>query len=140
MLSCAALPDWGMLMKATVKWVDGATFLGESESGHTILMDGPPDAGGRNIGARPMETLLLGLGGCSAFDVMSMLRKSRQNVVDCRAELDAAMGADDVGGVQAAKNKTIVYDSLQLAHKCILNSFYGYVLIHDMQDYCRPNV
>ena len=85
-------------MKATVKWVDGATFLGESESGHTVLMDGPPDAGGRNIGARPMETLLLGLGGCSAFDVMSMLRKSRQNVVDCRAELDAER-ADEIPAV-----------------------------------------
>ena len=76
-------------MKATVKWVDGASFLGESGSGHTVLMDGPPDQGGRNLGVRPMETLLIGIGGCSAFDVMSMLRKSRQQVVDCRAELEA---------------------------------------------------
>lgn len=76
-------------MKACVKWVDGAMFLGESGSGHTILMDGPPDQGGRDMGVRPMETLLIGVGGCSAFDVMSMLRKSRQQVVDCRAELQA---------------------------------------------------
>ncbi len=76
-------------MKATVKWVDGAMFLGESGSGHSIVMDGPPDLGGRNLGVRPMETLLIGVGGCSAFDVMSMLKKSRQQVVDCRAELEA---------------------------------------------------
>ncbi len=76
-------------MKATVKWVDGAMFLAESGSGHSVVMDGPPDQGGRNLGVRPMEMLLLGLGGCSAFDVMSMLKKSRQQVVDCRAELEA---------------------------------------------------
>ncbi len=76
-------------MKATVKWVDGAMFLGESGSGHSVVMDGPADHGGRNLGLRPMETLLIGVGGCSAFDVMSMLRKARQQVVDCRVELDA---------------------------------------------------
>jgi putative redox protein len=76
-------------MKATVKWTDGAMFLGESGSGHTVVMDGPEDLGGRNMGARPMEMLLLGVGGCAAYDVMSMLKKSRQKVVDCRIELDA---------------------------------------------------
>lgn len=76
-------------MQARVKWVDGAQFLGESGSGHSVIMDGPPDHGGRNTGVRPMEMLLLGLGGCSAFDVMSILRKSRQDVVDCRVELNA---------------------------------------------------
>jgi putative redox protein len=76
-------------MKATVKWVDNAMFLGESGSGHSVVMDGPPDQGGRNLGVRPMEMLLLGMGGCSAFDVMGMLRKSRQQVVDCRVELEA---------------------------------------------------
>jgi putative redox protein len=76
-------------MKATVKWVDGTLFLGESGSGHTVAMDGPPDQGGRNLGVRPMEMLLLGLGGCSSFDVMGMLQKARQQVVDCRAELEA---------------------------------------------------
>jgi putative redox protein len=76
-------------MKATVKWVDGAMFLGESPSGHSVVMDGPEEAGGRNMGLRPMEMLLLGTGGCSAYDVMSMLKKSRQDVVDCRVEMDA---------------------------------------------------
>lgn len=76
-------------MHATVKWVDGAQFLGESGSGHAVIMDGPPDHGGRNTGIRPMEMLLLGLGGCSSFDVMSILAKARQAVTDCRVELEA---------------------------------------------------
>jgi putative redox protein len=85
-------------MQATVKWVDGAMFLGESGSGHTLVMDGAAEQGGRNMGVRPMEALLLGVGGCSAYDVMAMLRKSRQQVVDCRVELDAAR-ADAVPAV-----------------------------------------
>ena len=76
-------------MKATVKWVDNAMFLGESGSGHSVVMDGPEDHGGRNMGIRPMEMLLIGMGGCASFDVMSILRKSRQHVTDCRAELTA---------------------------------------------------
>jgi len=76
-------------MKARVKWVEQATFLGESGSGHAIVMDGPPDHGGRNLGVRPMEMLLLGLGGCTMFDVMMILTKARQDVRDCIVELEA---------------------------------------------------
>ncbi len=76
-------------MKARVKWVEEATFMGEAGSGHAIVMDGPPDHGGRNLGARPMEMLLLGMGGCTAFDVMLILNKSRQPVIDCEVELSA---------------------------------------------------
>ena len=76
-------------MRATVKWLDGAAFVGESGSGHAMVIDGAPAAGGRNIGARPMEMMLIGLGGCSAFDVVLILRKSRQAVTDCRVELEA---------------------------------------------------
>ena len=76
-------------MKARVKWVEQATFLGESGSGHAVVMDGPPDHGGRNLGVRPMEMLLLGLGGCTMFDVMMILGKARQDVRDCIVELDA---------------------------------------------------
>ena len=65
------------------------TFVGESGSGHSVVMDGAPEAGGRNLGIRPMEMLLLGLGGCTAFDVVSILRKSRQNVADCEVEIEA---------------------------------------------------
>jgi putative redox protein len=76
-------------MQATVKWVDGVMFLGESGSGHSVVMDGSPDQGGRNMGVRPMEMILVGLGGCASFDVMSMLQKGRQQVTDCRAEVEA---------------------------------------------------
>ncbi len=81
-------------MKARVKWVEGATFLGESGSGHAIVMDGPPDSGGRNLGVRPMEMLLLGMGGCTAFDVVLILKKSRQPVTDCVVELSAERAAE----------------------------------------------
>ena len=76
-------------MKARVKWVEGATFMAESGSGHAMVIDGPPDHGGRNLGPRPMETVLMGLGACSAFDVVSILAKARQRVTSCHVELDA---------------------------------------------------
>ncbi len=76
-------------MEATVKWVDGRMFLGESGSGHTVVMDGPPDHGGRNMGIRPMEMLLLGIGGCSSFDVMDILEKGRHQITDCKTEVTA---------------------------------------------------
>jgi putative redox protein len=104
-------------MKATVKWVDGAAFLGESGSGHTILMDGAPDQGGRNTGVRPMEALLIGMGGCSAYDVMSLLRKSRQQVIDCRAELEAER-ADAVPAVFTRIGPASVSRSPMLRERC----------------------
>lgn len=88
-------------MEATVKWVDGAMFVGESGSGHSVVMDGPPDHGGRNMGIRPMEMLLLGLGGCSSFDVMSILQKSRQQVSACKVAITAER-ADAVPAVFTA--------------------------------------
>jgi putative redox protein len=82
-------------MKARVKWVQDATFLGESGSGHAVVMDGPPESGGRDLGVRPMEMLLLGMGGCTAFDVVHILKKARQPVVDCVAELEAERAATE---------------------------------------------
>jgi len=76
-------------MKARVKWLDHMTFVGESDSGHSVVMDGPPEAGGRNLGIRPMEMVVLGLGGCSSFDVVSILKKTRQNITDCHVEITA---------------------------------------------------
>lgn len=76
-------------MKARVKWVEEATFLGESGSGHAVVMDGPPDSGGRDLGVRPMEMLLLGMGGCTAFDVVYILKRQRQPVEDCVVEIEA---------------------------------------------------
>ena len=76
-------------MKCRVKWLDHISFVGESGSGHSVVMDGAPEAGGRNLGVRPMEMLLLGLGGCTSFDVVSILRKSRQKIHDCEVEVEA---------------------------------------------------
>ena len=76
-------------MKARIKWLDNMTFVGESPSGHSVVMDGPPEVGGRNLGVRPMEMVLLGLGGCTAFDVVSILKKARQSISDCQVELQA---------------------------------------------------
>ena len=81
-------------MKAVVKWLDNMSFVGESESGHSVVMDGPPESGGRNMGVRPMEMVLLGMGGCTAFDVVMILQKGRQDIVDCHVELDAERAAD----------------------------------------------
>lgn len=82
-------------MKARIKWVEQVSFLGETESGHAVLMDGSPAAGGRNLGPRPMEMLLLGAGGCTSFDVISILKKSRQAVSDCYVELEAERAETD---------------------------------------------
>ncbi len=76
-------------METRVKWLDNMSFVGESASGHSVVMDGPPEAGGRNLGARPMEMLLLGVGGCSSFDVVSMLKKSRQDITNCEVKISA---------------------------------------------------
>lgn len=82
-------------MKARIKWVENVCFMGESETGHAVVLDGAPDAGGRNLGMRPMEMLLIGMGACTSFDVVTILKKSRQNVMDCVAEMEAER-ADEV--------------------------------------------
>ncbi|PCH62156.1 MAG: osmotically inducible protein C [SAR86 cluster bacterium] len=74
-------------MQARVKWIENVMFVGESGSGHTVVVDGAPEGGGRNIGMRPMELMLLSVGSCSSYDVMGMLKKSRQNVSHCEAEV-----------------------------------------------------
>ena len=76
-------------MKSRVKWIEHRTFLGESESGHSMIMDGDPANGGRNLAIRPMETLLIGMGGCSAYDVINILEKAREKIVGCEVELNA---------------------------------------------------
>ncbi|TVO76663.1 OsmC family protein [Sedimenticola selenatireducens] len=82
-------------MKARVKWVEQTLMVGESGSGHAIVMDGPPDFGGRNLGVRPMEMLLLGLGGCTQFDVVHILRKGRHEITLCEVELEAERAETD---------------------------------------------
>ena len=76
-------------MRGRIKWVDGRTFVAESGSGHGLVIDGPAEHGGRNLGPSPMELVLLGTGGCTAFDVLDILKKGRQAVEDCWVELEA---------------------------------------------------
>jgi putative redox protein len=82
-------------MRLRVKWVEGVTFLAQTESSHGILMDGAPEGGGRNLGPRPMETVLAGTGGCTAYDVVTILRKARQDITDCVVEVEAERAAQD---------------------------------------------
>tara|TARA_R110001606_G_scaffold399310_1_gene584695 strand:+ start:28096 stop:28515 length:420 start_codon:yes stop_codon:yes gene_type:complete len=81
-------------MKARVKWVEDLMFLGESGTGHTIVMDGPEEMGGHGTGMRPMELLLLGLGGCTSFDMVQILKKARQDIRDCVVEIDSERSED----------------------------------------------
>lgn len=76
-------------MNVRVKWLDHMSFVGESGSGHSVVMDGAPEDGGRNLGVRPMEMVLLGLGGCATFDVVLILKRARQNVEDCQVLIEA---------------------------------------------------
>lgn len=82
-------------MECTVKWVDGMTFMAETGTGHIVNMDGAPEAGGRNLAPRPMELMLAGAGGCTAFDVVLILKRSRQEVVDCQVTLKAERAETD---------------------------------------------
>jgi len=82
-------------MKARVKWVEGVSFVGESQSGHAIVIDGAPEYGGRNCGMRPMEVVLLGAAACTAFDVVLILRKARQPIADCSVDAEAERAATE---------------------------------------------
>ncbi len=82
-------------MQARIKWVENVCFVGESETGHAVVLDGAPDAGGRNLGMRPMEMLLIGMGACTSFDVVTILKKARQPITDCVAEMEAER-ADEI--------------------------------------------
>lgn len=82
-------------MKTRVKWIEGVSFIGETGSGHAVVIDGAPDSGGRNIGVRPMELVLTGTAACTAFDVVVILKKARQPVLDCVVEADADRAETD---------------------------------------------
>ena len=82
-------------MECTVRWHDGMSFVAETGSGHLVAMDGAPEAGGRNLAPRPMELLLAGAGGCTAFDVLLILKKGRQQVADCQVKLTAERAESD---------------------------------------------
>ncbi len=81
-------------MNISVEWIDGMLMIGKSDSGHAIVMDGPPEIGGENLGVRPMEMLLLGMTGCTVIDVVSTLKKMREDVVDCQTQVSADRAAE----------------------------------------------
>ena len=81
-------------MNISVKWIDGMLMVGKSDSGHAIVMDGPPEIGGENLGVRPMEMLLLGMAGCTMIDVVSTLEKMRENLSDCQTKVSADRGTE----------------------------------------------
>jgi len=103
-------------MQASVKWVGEAMFLGESGSGHTVVMDGPQEHGGRNVGIRPMEMLLIGMGGCASFDVVDILKKSRQPVSGCHTQVQAER-ADEVPAVFTKINLHFIVEGDGLKEK-----------------------
>ena len=114
-------------MDCTVKWISGGmSFLAETGSGHTLMMDGAPDAGGRNLAPRPMETVLAGAGGCTAFDVVVILKKSGQTVSGCDVQLSATRAETDPKVFTAihmhfvvsgrALKKTVVESAIKLSH------------------------
>lgn len=121
-------------MKARVKWVQDGTFVGESGSGHAVVMDGPPDSGGRDLGIRPMEMILLGMGGCTAFDVMLILRRARQPVTDCVVEL-AAERADEIPRVFTRIHVHFVITGKGLAEKQVARA-----VELSAQKYCSASI
>ena len=82
-------------METQLKWAGNAAFIGRASSGHTIVMDGPAEGGGRNLGPRPMEMLILGMGACSTYDVVSILKKSRQEITDCEIKITSQRADSD---------------------------------------------
>lgn len=103
-------------MQVRIKWLEQRAFQAETGSGHSLTMDGPPEHGGRNLAARPMEMVLVGLGGCSAFDVVEILEKSRQKVKDCQIEIDAER-ADDIPAVFTKIHMHFIIDGEELNEK-----------------------
>ena len=103
---------------ATVRWVGDLTMVAESASGHGVVMDGPPEIGGSNLGPRPMEMVLMGLGGCTTVDVIMILKKSGQQVTDCRVEVSAER-AETVPKVYTKIHVHYVVTGRSLDHRAV---------------------
>jgi len=82
-------------MKTRITWLEDMTYVAESPSGHALVIDGPPELGGHNLGPRPMELLLMGMGGCTAIDVVNILQKARQDLRGCELQIDAERADND---------------------------------------------
>ncbi len=121
-------------MKARVKWVEDVMFLGESGTGHTVVMDGPVEAGGHGTGMRPMELLLLGLGGCTSFDVIEILKKSRQDVQDCVVEIEAERSDE------APKVFTKIHIKYTVTGKQLKTNFVERAVKMSTEKYCSASI
>jgi putative redox protein len=121
-------------MKASVKWVEQVTFMAHADSGHAVIMDGPPDGGGRNLGVRPMEMLLMGMGGCTAYDVIHILKKGRQPVTDCVVELTAER-ADTVPSVFTSIHVHFIVTGKALSEKVV-----GRAITLTAEKYCSASI
>ncbi|MBT5166564.1 MAG: OsmC family protein [Nitrosomonadales bacterium] len=105
-------------MKTRIKWMQDVSFNGLSETGHEVTLDGPKELGGRDLGMRPMEMILIGMGGCTSFDVVTILKKSRQNVTECIAEIDATR-ADEVPKVFTSIHIRFLIKGINLQKKAV---------------------
>jgi len=105
-------------LKTRIKWMQDVSFNGLSETGHEVTLDGPKELGGRDLGMRPMEMILIGMGGCTSFDVVTILKKSRQNVTECIAEIDATR-ADEVPKVFTCIHIRFLIKGINLQKKAV---------------------
>lgn len=121
-------------MKARVKWVEDVLFVGESGTGHTVVMDGPAEAGGHGTGMRPMELLLLGLGGCTSFDVIDILKKSRQDVTDCVVEVSAERSEE------APKVFTKIHVHYTISGRNLKQNFVDRAVKLSTEKYCSASI
>lgn len=121
-------------MKARIKWVEGVTMLAESGSGHAIVIDGPPEYGGRNLGVRPMEMLLMGMGGCTQFDVLMILRKGRHQVSFCEVELEAERAATD------PKVFTRIHAHFRIGGRGLTEKAVGRAVRMSAEKYCSASI
>lgn len=121
-------------MKARARWVEGMAFMGEAGSGHAVMMDGAPEYGGRNIGVRPMEMLLIGLAGCTGFDVVSILRKGRESVTGCDVEVEAQRAETD------PKVFTKIHLSYRIAGKGLSQAKAERAVTLSKEKYCSASI
>ena len=121
-------------MKARIKWVEGVTMVAESGSGHAIVIDGPPEHGGRNLGVRPMEMLLMGMGGCTEFDVLLILRRGRHHVSFCEVELEAERAETD------PKVFTRIHAHFRVGGKGLTEKAVGRAVQMSAEKYCSASI
>jgi putative redox protein len=105
-------------LKAKIKWMQDVSFKGSSDSGHEVILDGPKELGGKDLGMRPMEMMLIGMGGCTSFDVVTILKRSRQQITGCIAEIEATR-ADEIPKVFTSIHIHFLIKGIDLQEKAV---------------------